>query len=228
MPSGIELSAGIVVGTNKPLDSKFGPYPSTAAALADIGLTLRHKGLTVGIEVGGVIKEYWFGSGTTDADFIVKVPTSGVSNITGLQDTLNLKADLVDGKVPASQLPSYVDDVLEYPTYEDFPGVGETPGTGETGKIYIALDTLKTYRWGGTVYAEISSSEVTSVAGHVGAVTLQVSDITGLQTALDDKQVKTVFSATAPTVYVDGMRWVDTTTLTAYERYSNAWVEIVD
>jgi len=56
------------------------------------------------------------------------------------------------GKVPSSQLPSYVDDVLEYNSLSDFPA------TGETGKIYIAKDTNKTYRWSGTAYVEISES----------------------------------------------------------------------
>ena len=56
------------------------------------------------------------------------------------------------GKVPAAQLPSYVDDVLEYASVSDFPV------TGESGKIYIALDTNKTYRWGGSSYVEISES----------------------------------------------------------------------
>lgn len=56
------------------------------------------------------------------------------------------------GKVPAAQLPSYVDDVLEYDTKANFPA------TGETGKIYIAKDANKTYRWSGTAYAEISAS----------------------------------------------------------------------
>ena len=56
------------------------------------------------------------------------------------------------GKVPSAQLPSYVDDVLEYNTRSDFPA------TGESGKIYIAKDTNLTYRWGGSEYAEISSS----------------------------------------------------------------------
>ena len=56
------------------------------------------------------------------------------------------------GKVPSSQLPSYVDDVLEYSSTSAFPV------TGETGKIYIATDTNKTYRWSGTGYAEISES----------------------------------------------------------------------
>ena len=56
------------------------------------------------------------------------------------------------GKVPTSQLPSYVDDVVEYDSQSEFPA------TGETGKIYIAKDTNKTYRWSGTVYVEISPS----------------------------------------------------------------------
>lgn len=57
-----------------------------------------------------------------------------------------------DGKIPSSQLPSYVDDVLEYASYSAFPI------TGETGKIYVSLDNNRTYRWGGTSYVEISAS----------------------------------------------------------------------
>jgi hypothetical protein len=56
------------------------------------------------------------------------------------------------GKVPATQLPSYVDDVLEYANLSAFPG------SGETGKIYVALDTNLTYRWSGSVYVNISAS----------------------------------------------------------------------
>lgn len=56
------------------------------------------------------------------------------------------------GKVPTSQLPSYVDDVVEYDSLSAFPD------TGEDGKIYIAEDTNLTYRWSGTQYVEISPS----------------------------------------------------------------------
>ena len=59
-----------------------------------------------------------------------------------------------DGKVPSSQLPSYVDDVLEYAKLSSFPS------TGESGKIYVAQDTNKTYRWSGSTYVEISPSIV--------------------------------------------------------------------
>lgn len=65
---------------------------------------------------------------------------------------LSTKADLVAGKVPSSQLPSYVDDVLEYANLAAFPV------TGETGKIYVTLDTNFTYRWSGSAYVQIGNT----------------------------------------------------------------------
>lgn len=56
------------------------------------------------------------------------------------------------GRVPSSQLPSYVDDVIEINTFNNLPS------TGESGKIYITQDTNLTYRWSGSAYTEISKS----------------------------------------------------------------------
>ena len=118
-----------------------------------------------------------------------------------------------NGKVPSTQLPSFVDDVLEYAT------LGNFPATGASGIIYIAIDTNRQYRWSGSVYALITSGgAVDSVAGKTGVVTLEttdiigldsalsgkasvshthaISDITGLQTALDGKVASTVIGAT--------------------------------
>jgi len=67
--------------------------------------------------------------------------------------------------IDAIYLPSYVDDVLE------FNNLGAFPITGETGKIYVARDTNKTYRWSGSAYIEISPSDVNSVAGLTGIIT---------------------------------------------------------
>lgn len=75
-----------------------------------------------------------------------------LSQIVGLIVALAAKADLVDGKIPSAQLPSFVDDVLEYAAVSGFPT------TGEAGKIYVATDTNKTYRWSGSAYVEISES----------------------------------------------------------------------
>ena len=116
-----------------------------------------------------------------------------------------------DGKVPATQLPSYVDDVLEFADLAAFPV------SGESGKIYVSLDSLKTYRWSGSAYVEISASPgstdavpegsvnlyyttarasadapVQSVAGKTGAVTLSPSDIVGLDTSLAGAGAMTV------------------------------------
>lgn len=56
------------------------------------------------------------------------------------------------GKVPSTQLPSYVDDVLE------FDQLDQLPKPGESGKIYVVTSTNLQYRWSGTDYVEISKS----------------------------------------------------------------------
>lgn len=79
------------------------------------------------------------------------------------------------GKVPSTQLPSYVDDVLEYADFASFPI------EGEQGKIYVTLDSNKTYRWSGSVYIEISPSEVNTVFGRTGIVVAESGDYTADQ-----------------------------------------------
>lgn len=141
-----------------------------------------------------------------------------ISDVTGLQTALGAKADLVSGLVPASQLPSFVDDVLEYASFTAFPV------TGEPGKLYVSLATGRVYRWAGSAYIEIISSPgstdavpegsvnlyhttaraaaaapVQSVAGRTGNVTLTKGDV-GLgnvdNTSDADKPVSTA-TATA-------------------------------
>jgi hypothetical protein len=68
------------------------------------------------------------------------------------------------GVVPASQLPSYVDDVLEFANLAAFPV------TGETGKIYVAINTNSQYRWSGTQYILLSASPGSTDAVPEGAV----------------------------------------------------------
>lgn len=78
------------------------------------------------------------------------------------------------GLVPSAQLPSYVDDVLEFANLAAFPV------TGESGKIYIALDTNFQYRWSGSVYVQI-----TSASAVWGAISGSLASQTDLQTALN-------------------------------------------
>jgi hypothetical protein len=87
-----------------------------------------------------------------------------------------------DGKIPAILLPGYVDDVIEADELGDFPV------TGESGKQYVAIDTGKVYRWGGTVYVEISASPGSTDAVPEGVVNKYFSDArvrTAILTAID-------------------------------------------
>lgn len=76
-----------------------------------------------------------------------------------------------NGLVPSTQLPSFVDDIIEVANY------AALPVTGETGKIYVTLDTNKAYRWSGSTYVYITSGAVDSVAGKTGVVTLVKADV---------------------------------------------------
>jgi hypothetical protein len=82
-------------------------------------------------------------------------------------------ASIVNGKIPDAQLPSYVDDVLEFSAPSAFPL------KGEAGKIYIAISTGKIYRWSGTTYSEMTSSLVigetalTAFRGDLGKIAYQ-------------------------------------------------------
>lgn len=84
-----------------------------------------------------------------------------------------------NGLIPASQLPSYVDDVLEYANVSSFPA------TGETGKIYVALDTNKSYRWSGSTYIELSTYDVATQSS------------SGLMSAMDKTNLDRVAAITA-------------------------------
>lgn len=128
-------------------------------------------------------------SASTQTSFVLEESVGRINGVASLDS---------NGKVPTSQLPSYVSDVLEFPTLSDFPK------TGEANKIYIALDTNIQYRWGGTVYVEIGSSlalgetSETAWAGDKGLK--NKNDIASLQTNKVDK----IKSASPGTFYVYG------------------------
>jgi hypothetical protein len=80
------------------------------------------------------------------------------------------------GLVPSSQLPSYVDDVLEY------SGTGSFPLVGESGKIYLDTTTNYQYRWTGSTYVQITSSSAVW-----GSISGSLASQTDLQAALNAK-----------------------------------------
>ena len=127
------------------------------------------------------------GLGNVTNDAQVKRSEMGVASGVATLDTT--------GKVPASQLPSYVDDVLEYTSRAGFPS------TGQSGIIYVDLATNKTYRWGGTDYVEISASlalgetSSTAYAGDKGKANADA--ISALQTRVGNVESKNSTQDTA-------------------------------
>lgn len=113
---------------------------------------------------------------------ILNKPTLGTSASKDVGVANGVAGLDANGLVPTSQLPSYVDDVLEYASQSAFPA------TGETGKIYVALDTNLTYRWSGSAYVEISPSLAlgetsgTAYAGNKGKANADA--ISAIQTTL--------------------------------------------
>ena len=57
------------------------------------------------------------------------------------------------GHVPSELLPSYVDDIVEYPSVSQFPSVGES------GKIYISTSNNHWYRWTGSQYFDMTGAD---------------------------------------------------------------------
>lgn len=134
-----------------------------------------------GVTVTGVVGEGWTPSiaiapvGT--AGTYTKVSTNDKGQVVSgeylaASDIPSLDASkITSGIIDAARLPAYVDDVLEYAGLSVFPVIGET------GKIYVALDTNKAYRWSGSTYVYITSGAVDSVAGKTGVVTLVKADV---------------------------------------------------
>lgn len=145
-----------VAYTNKIITKTVGGQPSTIVSVAtlkedlnytpqDIGaIPTSAKGVTIAELENGKLKTTQKPTYTPIEIGAIAASEKGANN--GVATLSN------DGKIPNSQLPSYVDDVLEFATFNDFPS------TGETSKIYVALDTNLTYRWSGSEYIEISAS----------------------------------------------------------------------
>ena len=137
-----------------------------------------------GVAPAGYVKQVKVGNTTYTANnSLVTLPAYQVA---GSYATLD-----GSGKVPSSQLPSYVDDVIEgyYSSGKFYYNEDKTNEiSGETGKIYTDLNSNKTYRWGGSAYVEISASLAigttagTAYDGASGAK--NASDISSLQNSV--------------------------------------------
>jgi hypothetical protein len=178
--TGIELSAGIVVGANKPVDAKFGPYASTAAALADIGSTLRYKGLTVGIENAGQVVEYWFRNGVANADLVEKITPLEATNIIGLSDFIVAAAPGLS-----------INSTIRYGngTSVTFPIDGIVSNDPES--VLVALN--------GVTQAPVTDYSVSEASG---TITFDAAPAAGTQIACTALGLRTVQPPIDPTLYL--------------------------
>jgi len=170
------LTTGSAASNYQPLD---GDLTAIAGLAGTIGLLRKTSANTWELDTSVYLTGINSGQITTALGYTPEnAANKGVNNgYAGLDST---------GKVPSTQLPSYVDDVIEA------ANLAALPATGETGKIYVTLDTNKIYRWTGSVYVEVSPT----VGVVWGAISGTLANQTDLQSALDAKQANLTLTTT--------------------------------
>ena len=181
----------------------------------------------------------WATANSTDAQLRDRTTHTGsqaISTITNLQTTLDWKQSISEkgqvnwyasldwlGKVHSSQLPSYVDDVIEV---ADFASL---PVTGETWKIYTTIDNNKSYRWWGSSYTQITDGKATW-----WGIDWLLSNQTDLQSALNNKVDKnlSITWATKTKITYDSkglvVSWEDATTADIADSINKRYVTDAD
>ena len=168
-----------ISGLQTELDSKL-----ESVSLADLGITATAAELNYVDGVTSNIQTQLNNKAASSHNHSAANITSGTLDLARIPSITDAKitsvsASKITGTIPQENLPSYVDDVLEYSSRSAFPR------TGETGKIYVDTTTNLTYRWGGSSYVEISPSlalgETSSTAfrGDRGKIAYDHSQATG-------------------------------------------------
>lgn len=168
-----------ISGLQTELDSKL-----ESVSLADLGITATAAELNYVDGVTSNIQTQLNNKAASSHNHSAANITSGTLDLARIPSITDAKitsvsASKITGTIPQANLPSYVDDVLEYRSKSSFPQ------TGEAGKIYVDTTTNLTYRWGGSSYVEISPSialgETSSTAyrGDKGKIAYDHSQATG-------------------------------------------------
>lgn len=214
-------STGFTLGKSVPADAVFTDTTYSEATQSAAGLmSATDKTKLDGIEAEAnktVVDSSFVANSTNPVQS--KVVKAALDNKleTSLKGAANGLAELDStGKVPSTQLPSYVDDVVEGYFYNSKfykEAAHTTEITAESGKIYVDLATNKTYRYSGTQYTVISETlalgetETTAYRGDRGKTAYDHSQITsgnphqvtksdvGLGNVTNDKQVKAINSS---------------------------------
>lgn len=142
---------GVAAGSNRvPIDAELSTTSTNPVQNKVIKSALDGKSNTGHKHVKADITDFPTSMPASDVSAWAKAaskPSYSIGEISG-----NLPVARLSGVIDSANLPSYVDDVLEFDSFAKFPT------KGESGKIYTALDTNKIYRWGGTTYVVISDT----------------------------------------------------------------------
>jgi hypothetical protein len=139
---------------------------SLSSRISDLATRIATEFKTVKSKISGNTSGDLSGLTTTVKTSILAAINELVTSLSGKQNSLGFTPENsankgaangyagldATGKVPAAQLPAYVDDVLEFADFASFPG------SGTTGIIYIDLATNLQYRWGGSAYVGMNSA----------------------------------------------------------------------
>lgn len=139
---------------------------SLATRVSDLTTRIATEFKTVKSKIAGNTSGDLSGLTTTVKTSLLAAINELVSSLAGKQNSLGFTPENsanrgaaggycpldAGAKVPAANLPAYVDDVIEATSFTALPGAGES------GVIYVTLDNNKTYRWSGSAYVEISAS----------------------------------------------------------------------
>lgn len=153
----------------------------------------------------------------TDSNFLDVTQKGSANGVASLDNT---------GKVPSSQLPSYVDDVVEGYYYggKFYTDSAHTQLiTPETGKIYVDINTSKAYRWSGSTYVEISQSTIHKYVQQITIPAKESDYTTTITHNLHTQDVLfSVYNASNQLVMVDGTAFsTNQISLRFYGVYSN-------
>jgi len=128
------------------------------------------------------------GSGRQYNNDYLKRIADGIDAMSGSVDPSTGKVDAskIEGVIPAANLPSYVDDVMEGylyhgAFYEDSQHADQIDG--ESGKIYVDLSTQDTYRWSGSAYVRIGGPLEAATQAEAEAGQVDSKYMTPLRTA---------------------------------------------
>lgn len=161
------ISGDVITSQLNTPQSPLGMALAQKASSADLALKVDSASLST-VATSGSFNDL------TDKPTIPTMPAVGVAGGVASLDS--------NGKVPASQLPSFVDDVIECTVYDGNQLMGANwlaDANGnlivpESGKIYVLLSDGTQYRWGGTAYVALQSSSGVSALTNTEIETLWV------------------------------------------------------